>query len=107
MAADATGPIRSSLAADPDFRELLRAYVESLRAQQADLQAAFAAGQFDRLGRLAHQIKGSGGGYGFDQLSATAAALEKACTACDSDAELIGRELDRLCESIGSLSISP
>ena len=51
------------------------------------------AGQWDQLGRTAHQFKGAAGSYGFHQLTPSAAGLEAALAAA-----LPGADPARACE---------
>jgi HPt (histidine-containing phosphotransfer) domain-containing protein len=76
-------PIRSSFADDSDFRELLEEFTAALPARREGMLAAHRAGAHDKLRSQAHQLKGSGGGYGFPQLSELAAELELACQVQD------------------------
>lgn len=73
-------PVRSAFADDPDFAELVEFFVDSMPERQAAMREAFGAGDFDSLRVTAHQLKGAGGGYGFDGVSERSAALEQACS---------------------------
>ncbi len=72
-------PVRSAMADDEDFQELLEMFVEGLEEKRGSMSAAFQQGDFDTLRKLSHQLKGSGGGYGFAGISERAAHLEEAC----------------------------
>lgn len=74
-----TGPVYSRHAADPDYAEILAIFVDSVHDQRQALRDALDRESFEELRTLAHQLKGAGGGYGFDGLSQHAAALEQAC----------------------------
>jgi HPt (histidine-containing phosphotransfer) domain-containing protein len=76
-------PIRSSFADDPDFRELLLEFTAALAERREGMLSAYRAGAHDKLRSQAHQLKGSGGGYGFRELSELAAELELACQVQD------------------------
>ncbi len=67
---------RSSLASDPDLSELVALFVEEMPDRVRDLQTQFQLSDWDQLARLAHQLKGAAGSYGFDQITPFAAALE-------------------------------
>lgn len=71
-----TEPIVSTLASDPDMRELVREFVEALPGKASKLQDMLAARDIESLARLAHQLKGSAGGYGFQSITDHAARLE-------------------------------
>jgi len=72
-------PVRSAFADDPDFAELVEFFVESMPERQEALKSAYQSADFDSLRVIAHQLKGAGGGYGFDGVSERSAALEHAC----------------------------
>lgn len=61
---------------DPDIHELAALYVEEMPERIARLQRAFDAAEFERVGRLAHQLKGSASSYGFSILAPLARAVE-------------------------------
>lgn len=63
---------------DPEFREIVLAFIERFRQQLQVMHEAWQAGRLEELGRLAHWLKGSGGTAGFPILTETARALGKA-----------------------------
>lgn len=67
---------------DPEFDELKREFLaeadEKVREIQAKLDGDRGPQARERLIYLAHQLKGSGGSYGFERISTDAAELEKA-----------------------------
>jgi HPt (histidine-containing phosphotransfer) domain-containing protein len=67
----------SSLGSDPDFAEIVALFVDEMPGRMRDMQAHFGCANWDELARLAHQLKGAAGSYGFDQLTPFAAGLEK------------------------------
>lgn len=73
-------PVRSAFADDPDFAELVEFFVESMPERQDAMRTSFGAGDYDSLRVTAHQLKGAGGGYGFDGVSERAALLEQLCS---------------------------
>lgn len=87
-------PVRSQFADDPDFHELLHLFIESLNEQRADIRSVFENRQWDDLARIAHQLKGAGGGYGFPGLTEKAASLEVA--ACEENETEVGSILEEL-----------
>ena len=60
------------------MRELVAWYVAEMPRRIGALEAALAGPDRAELGRLAHQLKGSAGGYGFDVLTRAAAEAEAA-----------------------------
>ena len=84
---------------DPEFDELKREFLaeadEKVREIQAKLDGDRGPQSLERLVYLAHQLKGSGGSYGFQRISTDAAELEKAVELLNS-----GQQDDRLEERI-------
>ncbi len=59
-------------------REFLAEALEKVDEIQANVTGQRSRESLDRLIYLAHQLKGSGGSYGFQRISTDAAELEKA-----------------------------
>jgi HPt (histidine-containing phosphotransfer) domain-containing protein len=68
----------STLVNDPDLAEIVAMFVDEMPARLRDLQAQAGCANWDQLARLAHQLKGAAGSYGFDHITPFAARLEKA-----------------------------
>ncbi len=68
--------IRSQFANQPVMAELLNLYVADLPGIVSDIDRLMAGNDVAGLQIVAHRLRGSGGGYGFPQISAAAAALE-------------------------------
>lgn len=94
MARD-NSPIFSSLAGDSDLSDLVQEFVNDLQARMDSMRSAFQANNLPELARLAHQLKGAGGGYGFDILSSAAAELENASKSAQS-VEDVRKDLEEL-----------
>ncbi len=94
MLAETAGPIYSKFRDDLDFHELLEEFVISARERRSALEATFADKSVPELARQAHQLKGAGGGYGYDSLSQVAARLEMACKNSEPDIDEIGTLLN-------------
>lgn len=97
------GPVYSTFADDPDYADLLKMFVETMPEKRQAVEEAFGSGDLDGVRTQAHQLKGAGGGYGFDGLSSVAAELEEACKAGDIDR--VGLSLDRLLGYLDRLSV--
>jgi HPt (histidine-containing phosphotransfer) domain-containing protein len=72
---------------DHELDELRREFLAESAAKVSEMEASISSGTAqatERLVYLAHQLKGSGGSYGFERISSEAAELEKA-------AERLGR----------------
>lgn len=79
---------------DEDLQDLIPGYLENRRKDAEELQKALARSDFEVVRVLGHKMKGSGGGYGFDEISEIGRALEDA--AKQSQAAKIQEEIDRL-----------
>lgn len=66
---------------DQELDELRREFLAEAAAKVREIQASVDDGQspqsIERLTYLSHQLKGSGGSYGFERISAEAAEVEK------------------------------
>ena len=97
------GPILSELADDPDFRELVSLFVALIPERRETLCRQFAQQDCAALATTAHQLKGSGGGYGFPGLSAAAAELERACKT--GERELVATTFEALLAYMDRISL--
>jgi HPt (histidine-containing phosphotransfer) domain-containing protein len=89
----------SHMAGDPELAELVRLFVQELVERLAKMSEAARAGDWQQLGRLAHQLKGAGGSHGFPQLTTPASELEIA--ARSTAPEAVAEALHRLIEACG------
>jgi CheY-like chemotaxis protein/HPt (histidine-containing phosphotransfer) domain-containing protein len=72
--ADPASSLPSTYAGDPDMIDVIRRFVSSLPERVAAMRSAEGAS----LQRLAHQLKGAAGGYGFAPITDAAARVEEA-----------------------------
>ncbi|MFW6169642.1 MAG: Hpt domain-containing protein [Planctomycetota bacterium] len=68
--------IYSSFGDDPDLGELVEMFVEEMPARIRALKEQADEQDWNELARIAHQLKGAAGSYGFDQLTPAAQDLE-------------------------------
>ncbi len=87
-------PVYSSFSDDPDFAELIEFFVDAIPERSELLRQSHQEQNADQMKTIAHQLKGAGGGYGFEELSVHAARLEQACKQNDIDS--VGESLDIL-----------
>lgn len=80
--------LKSQMADDPAFRGILNEFVAELPAAVRELNEFLAAGNLSELRRAAHTLKGSGGGYGFPQITDAARELEQSILRNDPPARL-------------------
>jgi len=99
-------PIISDFADDQDMMELVEMFVDEIPERMDHLQQYYQTQDFDELQRLAHQLKGAGGGYGFSPLSEAAAKLEMAVRQ-DSPLEIVGETLDELIDLCRRVTANP
>ena len=71
--------------ADPVLQELIPGYLENRGKDLLVYQEALENENFDTIAILGHSMKGSGGGYGFNDLSTIGRAIEKAAKNRDKD----------------------
>ena len=71
-------PIPSDLVREnASAADVVQAFVDGLDRRVADMATALGDGDFQMLKHLAHQLNGSGGGYGYPALTELAADLEQ------------------------------
>ena len=71
-------PIHSSLADDEDLGEIVDLFVSEMPGRVDRLLGSADARNWSELERLAHQLKGAAGSYGFEPITPAAARLEAA-----------------------------
>ena len=92
-------PIVSSLSDDPEMMELIEEFVGNLQHRVQAIEQAVAMNSPSELARLAHQLKGASGGFGFDMIGTMAATLEQSAKAADCVSEVAAEvgELISMC----------
>jgi len=97
-----TEPIYSSLGGDPNLAEIVDMFVEEMPDRIARLLDLHQSAAWKGLRRVAHQLKGAAGSYGFDSLSPCAARLEQAVReeATEDQIRLAVGELVNLCRRV-------
>ncbi|NLX12741.1 MAG: Hpt domain-containing protein [Phycisphaerales bacterium] len=93
-------PIISYYSDDPEMAELVDEFVNTLSERVISLENCLNTGDLSELKRIAHQLKGSCGGYGFDVIGQAAAILETSAKASQS-VEQVNQEvadLIQLCQ---------
>lgn len=69
---------RIAVTIDADLEEIVPGFLENRRKDVATLQTAVDANDLKTIRLLGHRMKGDGGGYGFDAISAIGDKLEQA-----------------------------
>jgi HPt (histidine-containing phosphotransfer) domain-containing protein len=102
-------PLRSTLEANPEVRDLLDEFVKNLAGLADTLVEALRRGDHSAIASLSHQLKGTGGMYGFPAITEAAAALEtsvKSGTDLEAVARLVA-DLAALCRRVEIAQPSP
>ena len=81
---------------DEDMLELVEMFVAELPDKIAAIEQAIAEGDLATLAMLAHQLKGSAGGYGFPSITDLASGIESSAKASEG--------LETLKEQVGALA---
>jgi len=93
---------------DLELDELKREFLDEARDKVAEMQTALGAlGKAEaqeRLAYLAHQLKGSGGSYGYQRISTDAAEIERAVESLAGLSNGKGAAIEtRIQEHVGNL----
>ncbi len=104
--ASASSDLVSELEDDPDMTELIEGFTRGLPAQAQRLEDALDANDREAVRRLAHQLKGSAGGYGFPTITEAAARLEQVAREGETLAQALADVCD-LCRRARAASALP
>lgn len=63
---------------DPDMADLIPGYLENRWADTRTMMESLEQGDYEAIRILGHDMKGTGGGYGFDAISVIGESLEHA-----------------------------
>jgi len=96
-------PIRSDFADDADMAELIAMFVGEMPNRISAITECYEEQRLTELQTLAHQLKGSGSGYGFEPVSQIAAQLESALKS-HVELEAMRNEVESLIDICGRLS---
>lgn len=88
---------------DPDLEELIPGYLNNRSKDIQDVQDALNNADFASIQRMGHTMKGSGGGYGFDFISAIGLALEE--DAKEKNVQKIQKSLQDLCDFLEQVKV--
>jgi HPt (histidine-containing phosphotransfer) domain-containing protein len=95
MTSETSELIYSTLGDDPDLADIVEMFVDEMPERVETLTKFFIAKDWEELGRMAHQLKGAAGSYGFDDLTPGSAALEESVRKGGTEAD-ISTALDHL-----------
>lgn len=89
---------------DPELMPVVPDYLEGRRRDCAEIQRLLASGGMNCIQTLGHRLKGSGGSFGFDEISEIGEALELAAQV--SDAEGVRAAVVRLETYLARVSVA-
>lgn len=89
--------------ADPEIANLIPGYIENRKRDILKLREALDKGDYEAIGYLGHNMKGSGEAYGFSAISDIGAALERA--AMQNNKDKIKRRIDELEDYVGRVEV--
>ena len=94
-----TAFVYSHLAADPNLGELVEMFVQEMPDRINALETEARSHNWQQLTRIAHQLKGAAGSYGFEAITPYAVQLEIAARDGRQDEEILSalEELLNLC----------
>lgn len=86
---------------EQDFEPLLPKFMTNRKKEVVTMREALAQQDFDTVRKVAHGMKGAGGSYGFDLVTAMASTIEQAAKTATAptiatELELLGAYLDRV-----------
>jgi len=93
------------IAVDAQIAALVPRYLANRAADVEKIRAALADADFETIRAAAHGMKGSGGGYGFPEISRVGAAMEE--SARQRDAAAIGALVATLKMYLARIEIEP
>lgn len=89
---------------DKDMEALVQRFLSRKRADVDRLRSALTSEDFETIRRIGHDLKGSGEGFGFPELSAFGAALEGAAIARNERA--LGEQLAAVEQFLSRLRVT-
>src|SRR5450432_22062 len=96
------------LRAIPNFADRIPAYLQNCRQNVIVLREALDRVDFETVTSLGHQMRGSGGAYGFQAITDIGAGLQQAAESADNDVSRKWvRELSNYLDGVESISNQP
>lgn len=93
-------PIYSTLGDDPDLQDIVQMFVEEMPERIQGFLDRLDSGDWEGLRRVAHQLKGAAGSYGFPSIGEAAAEVESAVKQAEPEERirLMVESLVQLCQ---------
>jgi len=89
--------------ADPDLRDIIPLFLAHKREEIEQIRQALLIQDFKAVFFIAHQIKGSGGGYGFDAITEIGKEIEEA--AAGRNEPMILKCMDKLADYLERIEV--
>ncbi len=88
---------------DSDLEDLIPMFLENRHKDVEEIRTLLREGVLEKIIRLGHSMKGSGGGYGFDEISDIGRGMEEAAKSGDKDE--VERLNNRLAEYLSVVEV--
>ncbi|MDO9529433.1 MAG: Hpt domain-containing protein [Syntrophales bacterium] len=88
---------------DPDIEDLIPGFLENRHKDIKTIGESLAVGDYETIQRLGHSMKGAGGGYGFDEITAIGSRIENA--AKEENADEIQRQAGELLRYLENIEV--
>lgn len=88
---------------DSDLEDLIPRYLENRHKDIELIKQLLSEGNLSEIQRIGHSMKGSGGGYGFDEISKIGKGIEEA--AMQGDSNEIEQLINRLTQFLATVKI--
>ena len=88
---------------DPDIADLIPGFLENRQKDIKTIEETLQKGDYDILQRMGHTLKGTGGGYGFDEITDIGLRIENA--AKEKNADEILRQVQGLSDYLGKVEV--
>ncbi len=98
-------PIYSTFGDDKAMRPLLREFVNNIKDTPGELKKSLQASDQDRIRIICRQLKGAGGGYGYDEVTSGAQEVLESLEDAQSDVEGLRATVDELIGILHRVSI--
>ena len=96
-------PARRQIQVDADLRDLVPEFLAHKRANVGTIRKAIELADYRTISQIGHKMKGEGGSYGFDEVTAMGAVLEQA--AADHDLATARQTVDEFNAYLDSIDV--
>lgn len=94
---------RIRIKADRELEDLIPGFLENRRKDIESIRLHLVSGDYDAAERLGHSMKGSGGGYGFEEITSIGLLIERFAKEKNSDA--ITKQLESLADYLDRVEV--